>query len=90
MNKQDIINQMKRQTQLTKKECMACLDSLLTVIKNGLNEGHEISLSGFGKWKVQENKSKYMYNPITQKHYHTSPKKVPIFKAGNKFKSCIG
>lgn len=89
MNKQQIISQMKHQTTLTKKECTACLDALLDVIKEGLNKGEDICLSGFGKWKVQQNRSKYMYNPITQKHYYTSPKKIPVFKAGAKFKQCV-
>ncbi|MDD4351148.1 MAG: HU family DNA-binding protein [Clostridia bacterium] len=89
MNKQDIINEIKNQTKLTKRECNDAINAFLNVIKDGLNKGEYIGLSGLGKWYVQQYGAKYMYNPVTKKHYYTKPKKVPVFKAGNKFKTCI-
>lgn len=89
MNKQDIINEINSQTSLTKKECGEVLNAFLNILKDALNKGENIGFSGLGKWYVQEYGPKYMYNPVTKKHYYTKAKKVPVFKAGNKFRSSI-
>ena len=60
MNKNEFVSQLNTKTGLTKKDCKLCLESIIDVIKDALRSGESVTLSNFGKFKVNEIKAKPM------------------------------
>lgn len=89
MNKNEFINQINEQSGLSKKDCKLCLDVMINVIKTALQEGDNVTLSRFGKFKVNDAKAKMMYNFKTKNTEVVEAKKTPVFKASETLKQCI-
>lgn len=65
MNKSNIIIKMGEDAGLTKDSAEKTLNSLLNIIKEGLQQGEKISLAGFGSFTVSERKARKGRNPKT-------------------------
>lgn len=89
MNKNEFVNEVYTKTGLTKKDCKLCLDAIIEVIKNALVEGESVTLSNFGKFKVNEIKSKPMYNFRTKSTHFVEARRTPSFKASDNLKQII-
>ncbi len=89
MNKNEFISQVNNKTGLTKKDCKMCLDSIIEVIKDALKNGDSVTLSNFGKFKVNEVKAKPMYSFQTGKTYISEQRKTPVFKASDNLKRSV-
>ncbi len=86
MNKNQFVNEVYSKTKLTKKECRLCLDAILSVITDALSNGESVTLSNFGKFKVNEVKSKPMYSFKTKQTQIFSARRAPSFKASDNLK----
>ena len=89
MNKNEFINVVNEKSGLSKKDCKLCLEIMLDVIKSALQNGESITLSNFGKFKVNDVKSKCMYNFKTKNTQIVEGRKTPIFKASENLKHCV-
>ena len=89
MNKNEFIEAVKVKAGLTKKDCKLALDSILEVIKDALSVGESVTLSNFGKFKVNEIKSKPMYNFSTKRTHLLPERKLPTFKASETLKQSV-
>jgi len=89
MNKNEFVNEIYEKSGLTKKDCKLCLETMINVIKEALKEGESITLSNFGKFKVNDVKSKCMYNFKTKNNQIVEARKTPAFKASESLKQCI-
>ncbi len=82
MFKADIVNSIAAKTGNTKVAAETFLDSFIEIIEETLKKGEDVSLIGFGSFKVVETKAKTGRNPRTGKEI-----KIP---AGKKVKFTIG
>lgn len=89
MNKNEFINQVNLKTGLTKKDCKLCLETIVSVIKEALQSGESVTLSNFGKFKVNQVKPKQMYSFQTGKTYMSQERRTPIFKASDNLKRSV-
>ena len=89
MNKNEFINEIYNQSGISKKDCKLCLETMLNVIKDALQSGESVSLSNFGKFKVNQLKEKTMYNFKTRNTEIVKTKRTPVFKASENLKQCI-
>ena len=89
MNKNEFLDAVKDKAGLTKKDCKLALDAILDVIKNALSEGDSVTLSNFGKFKINETKSKPMYNFTTGKTSICAARKTPAFRASDNLKRSV-
>ncbi len=89
MNKNEFVNEVYSKSGLTKKDCKLCLDTILNVIRDALSHGESITLSNFGKFKVNEIKSKPMYSFKTGDTHMMEARKTPSFKASTNLKRCV-
>lgn len=48
MNKKELIERMADKTSLTKKDCDAALEGLLSAVTEALQNGDSVKLTGFG------------------------------------------
>ena len=89
MNKNEFISEVTNRVDLSKKECKLCLDAILDVIKDALKQGESVTLSNFGKFKMNEIKAKPMYNFATKQTRLMKARKTPAFKASDNLKQSV-
>ena len=63
MNKQDLANEIVKETKLTKKDTLVTLDALFLVMADALADGEEIAIPHFGKFKTVIKKERSGVNP---------------------------
>jgi len=89
MNKNEFINVINEKSGLSKKDCKLCLETMLEVIKSALQSGESVTLANFGKFKVNDVKSKCLYNFKTKSTEVVDARKTPTFKASENLKQCV-
>lgn len=89
MNKNEFISEVMSKSGINKKDCKLCLETILNVIKDALRSGESVTLSNFGKFKVNEIKSKQMYSFKEKKTLLMNSRKLPTFKASENLKQSV-
>jgi len=65
------------------------LDAILAAIQKTLKKGNDVTLVGFGTFKISKRKARVGRNPQTGKALKIAAKKVPVFKAGKGLKDAV-
>ena len=89
MNKSELVEKIAQSADLTKADAEKALNSLVATITEELAEGGEISLVGFGSFKVSERAARSGRNPQTGETIQIAAAKVPAFKAGKSLKDAV-
>ena len=88
MNKGDLVNEVAKVV-CTKKEAQAAVDCILSTITRTLKKKKDVTLVGFGTFKVDKRKARTGRNPQTGEAIKIKAKKVPKFKAGKSLKDAV-
>jgi len=88
MNKADLIKEVEKVTN-TKKEAAAAVDAVFTAITKSLKKGVDVTIVGFGTFKVAKRAARTGRNPQTGKAIKIKAKKVPKFTAGKGLKDAV-
>lgn len=78
--KADLVNQVYEKHDLTKLEASDAVEKFLEISKNCLANGHDLLLSGFGKFSVKKKKARKGRNPQTGKELILESRTVVTFK----------
>ena len=89
MNKAKLIEQMAKNTKLSKSTCKECLEAFLATVSNALKQNKQVVLTGFGTFSVMKRKSRTGINPATGAKMTIPAKKVPKFKPGKALKALV-
>ena len=89
MNKNEFLDAVYNKSGLTKKDCKLCLEAILEVIKSALSEGESVTLSNFGKFKVNEIKSKPIYSFKTKTTEMSGDRRIATFKASENLRQIL-
>lgn len=89
MNKQELIDLIADKADLTKADSKRALEAILESISKALADGSEVSLVGFGSFKVSERAARTGRNPQTGEEIKIAAAKVPSFKAGKALKDAV-
>lgn len=89
MNKQQLINEIAKQTGLTKKDSAAALDAFIEAVKKSLKGGKDVRLVGFGTFTVRKKKPRKGRNPRTGEEIKIPAKKVPAFRPASELKKLV-
>ena len=79
LTKDHIINSISNHLGLPKRESAALFQSLLETIKNTLENGEDVLISGFGKFYVKEKNERRGRNPATGNDMMLDAKRVVTF-----------
>jgi DNA-binding protein HU-beta len=88
MNKADLIGEVSGALS-SKKEAQAAVDSMLTAITRALKKGEDVTLVGFGTFKVAKRKARTGRNPQTGEEIKIKATKVPKFVPGKALKDAV-
>ncbi|TRX56881.1 HU family DNA-binding protein [Thalassomonas sp. M1454] len=89
MNKSELINKIAEGADLSKASAGRALDSLISTVTAELASGGEVSLVGFGTYKVSDRAARTGRNPQTGAEIQIKAAKVPSFKAGKALKDAV-
>ena len=89
MNKQDLINDIAKKTDLPKTKVNDVMDLLFDNIKKSVKKGNSVQLIGFGTWKKSKRKARKGRNPQTGEEIKIKARNAVSFSAGKAFKDLI-
>ncbi|MBX3292467.1 MAG: integration host factor subunit beta [Acidobacteria bacterium] len=89
MTKADLVEQVAREAEMTKKDAEQLVEIIFDSITESLNKGEKIELRGFGSFRVRERNSRKGRNPKTGEAVDIPAKRVAYFKPGKELKDLI-
>ena len=89
MTKADLVEDVARAAELTKKDAERLVEIVFESIIETLNNGEKIELRGFGSFRVRERGARRGRNPKTGDPVNIPAKRVPYFKPGKELKELI-
>ena len=89
LTKADIVNLLREQIGLPKKDCLKIVNAYFEQIGKGLETGEEIKIPKLGNFIVNHKKSRLGRNPKTGESYKISQRNVVSFKASKKLRESL-
>ncbi len=89
MTKADIVEVVHNRTGFSKKESSEAVESILDILKEVLEEGEKIKLSGFGNFVIRSKEVRKGRTPKTGEEMQISARSVLTFKPSQKLKDHI-
>src|SRR5213592_124277 len=89
MTKAELVEDVARAAELTKKDAERLVEIVFESIIESLNHGEKIELRGFGSFRVRERGARRGRNPKTGDPVSIPAKRVPYFKPGKELKELI-
>ena len=86
LTKADLVEEVARTAQLTKKQAEAIVNLVFQTIIDSLREGSKIELRGFGSFRIRNRGARLGRNPKTGERVEVPPKRIPYFKPGKELK----
>ena len=89
MTKEDIVNRVWENLDLSKKESGEVVEQLLSCFKDVPSEGEKLKIGGFGVFEVRERKSRMGRNPKTGEEVPINPRRVLVFRPSQSMKAKV-
>lgn len=89
MTKADIAERIHQKIGFSKKESADMLESVISIIKNTLEAGENIKVSGFGNFQVKHKKDRKGRNPQTGEDITIESRKILTFKPSTRLKALV-
>lgn len=89
MNKSELVKSIAKKSGLTETQANDAFKALTETVSEALGKGEDVTLVGFGTFKVTERKAKKGRNPATGETIQIPAKKAPVFKAGKALKDAV-
>jgi integration host factor subunit beta len=89
MTKAQLVEEVARTTQLTKKHAELIVNTVFDSIVQSLRDGEKIELRGFGSFRIRQRGARIGRNPKTGAQVDVPPKRIPYFKPGKELKELL-
>ena len=89
MNKEELVQEIAKKSNVTQKEAAEVLSALIETIEKTVSKGKKVTLVGFGTFESRKRAARIGRNPQTGKELKIAAKTVPAFSAGKKFKEAV-
>jgi len=89
MNKTELVAEIAKKTELSKKDSEKALGAFIDTVAEALKNGDKVQLVGFGTFEVSERAARSGRNPQTGETIEISASRSPKFKAGKALKDLI-
>jgi len=89
LTKADIANRLYEEVGLNKSEAKEFVDSYFEAIRNALEGGENVKLSGFGNFQLREKNQRPGRNPKTGEEIPISARRVVTFRPGQKLRARV-
>jgi integration host factor subunit beta len=89
MTKADLIDELSKVANLTKKQCEAIVGTVFESITEALAKGEKVELRGFGSFRIRRRRARRGRNPKTGAMVSVPAKRVPFFKVGKQLRELV-
>lgn len=89
MTKAEIIESVHEQVRCSKKEAAEVVEMVFDTMKETLERGEKIKISGFGNFLVRDKKARIGRNPQTGKEIEISARRVLTFRPSQVLKNAL-
>ena len=86
MTKADLIDTVCEENGFSKRESAKIVENMFDIIKETLENGENVKLSGFGSFNIQHKRARRGRNPQTGEEMTISARRILSFKASNVLK----
>ena len=89
MTKADLIEEVSRLADLTRKDSEIIVETIFESIVTSLRAGDKIEIRGFGSFRTRQRKPRVGRNPKTGDRVEVPAKKIPFFKPSKELKDVV-
>src|SRR5947207_15330499 len=89
MRKADLVEEVSKVTELTRKDSEVIVDQLFDSVIKALKSGDKLEVRGFGSFRVRQRNARVGRNPKTGEKVEVPAKRVPYFKPSKELKDLI-
>jgi DNA-binding protein HU-beta len=89
MNKNELVDAIAKETEMSKKNSEAALNATIKAISAALSKEDKVVLVGFGTFEVRKRAARKGRNPATGAAIKISASKSPAFKPGKGLKDLV-
>ena len=89
MNKLELIDALKKECKISKKDAAAIVDLFFDKMSDALARGDRVEIRGLCSFYVKEYKPYLGRNPKTGERVQIASKKLPFFKCGKELKERV-
>jgi len=89
MTKAELVEEVAKETDLTKKDAEVIVQTVLDSITDALQRGEGVELRGFGSFRIRSRSPRQGRNPKTGSDVSVPAKKVPHFKPGKDLRDIV-
>jgi integration host factor subunit beta len=89
MTKADLIDEVSRLAELTRKDSEVILETIFDSVVRSLRAGDKIEIRGFGSFRTRQRKPRIGRNPKTGERVEVPAKKIPFFKPSKELKDLV-
>ena len=89
LTKADLVEEVARVTQLTKKQAESIVNLVFQTIVDSLRAGRKIELRGFGSFRIRNRGARIGRNPKTGEKVDVPAKRIPYFKPGKELRELL-
>ena len=82
MTKADLIDEVSRLAELTRKDSEVIVETIFDSVVRSLRAGDKIEIRGFGSFGVKQRRARQGRNPKTGDVVEVEAKRIPFFRAG--------
>jgi integration host factor subunit beta len=89
MTKADLIDEVSRLAELTRKDSEVIVETIFDSVVRSLRAGDKIEIRGFGSFRTRQRKPRTGRNPKTGEKVEVPAKKIPFFKPSKELKDLV-
>ncbi len=89
MTKADLIDEVSRGGEITRKDSEVIVDSIFDSVVKSLKADEKIEIRGFGSFRTRQRQSRIGRNPKTGEKVEVPSKRIPYFKPSKELKDLV-
>lgn len=89
MTKADLIEDVARAVEMSRKDSEIIVETIFDTIVKSLRTGDKIEIRGFGSFRTRQRNSRVGRNPKTGARVDVPAKKIPYFKPSKELKDLV-
>ena len=89
LTKAEIVDSLNEKIGFSKKDSIDIVESIFETIKQTLEQGESVKISGFGKFEVRSKRDRRGRNPQTGEEIQISARRVLVFKPSLLLKNAL-
>ena len=89
MTKADLIEEVSRVVEMTRKDSEVIVEAIFDSIVKSLRTGDKIEIRGFGSFRTRQRQPRVGRNPKTGSRVEVPSKRIPYFKPSKELKDLV-